>query len=133
MRISFSDEEQAFLSTMEECRIATCHSSIPHVKPASFVFYNKSLYVATDYSTRSFKNLQKNPKIAIVVDKYQPGNHKAICVQGNAIILENGKKFLEVYNVFYEKFEWVRNEPWKENEAPIILVDPIGKSSWGLK
>ncbi|MEX0656819.1 MAG: pyridoxamine 5'-phosphate oxidase family protein [Nitrosopumilaceae archaeon] len=133
MSTSFTKKEIVFLESMEECRMATSHDDMPHVKPVSFVFYNDAIYIATDYETRAFKNLKKNPKIAVVIDKYVPGSHKAICIQGNSIILEKGKEFAEIYNVFYKKFVWVRNQPWKEGEAPSIKIIPTNKSSWGLK
>lgn len=131
--MSFTEKEIEFLKSMEECRMATSHDDMPHVKPVSFVFYNNTIYIATDYETRTFKNLKKNPKIAVVIDKYVPGSHKAICIQGDSAILEKGREFSEIYNVFYKKFEWVRNQPWKESEAPFIKIVPINKSSWGLK
>ena len=31
-----------------------------------------------------------------------------------------------------EKFEWVKDQPWDENEAPFIQITPIHKTSWGL-
>lgn len=133
MSVSFTKKEIEFLKSIEECRLATSHDDIPHVKPVCYALYNNTIYVATDYNTRTFKNLKENPKIAVVIDKYLPGSHKAICIQGSTIIIEKGREFLEIYNVFYKKFEWVRNQPWKENEAPFIKVIPIAKTSWGLK
>jgi len=133
MSASFTKNEIEFLKSMEECRMATSHDDIPHVKPVSFVFYNNTIYIATDYETRAFKNLEKNPKVAVVIDKYVPESHKAICIQGDVIMLEKGKEFLEIYDVFYKKFEWVKNQPWKEGEAPFIKIIPTNKSSWGLK
>lgn len=133
MSVSFTKKEIEFLKSMEECRMATSHDDIPHVKPVSYTFYNNAIHIATDYETRAFKNLKKNSKIAIVIDKYVLGSHKAICIQGNAMILEKGKEFTEIYDVFHKKFEWVRNQPWKEGEAPFIKIIPINKSSWGLK
>ena len=116
MSASFTKKEIEFFKSMEECRMATSHDDIPHVKPVSYALYNNTIYIATDYETRAFKNLKKNPRIAVVIDKYVLGSHKAVCVQGNAIILEKGKEFLEIYDTFYKKFEWVRNQPWKEGE-----------------
>ncbi|MBM3895217.1 MAG: pyridoxamine 5'-phosphate oxidase family protein [Thaumarchaeota archaeon] len=133
MNVTFTKKETMFLESLEECRMATSHEDIPHVKPVSFVLYNNTIYIATDYDTRAFKNLKKNPKIAISIDEYVPGAHRAICIQGDAKILEKGKEFLEIYNVFYKKFEWVRNQPWKEGEAPFIKIILTSKSSWGLK
>jgi nitroimidazol reductase NimA-like FMN-containing flavoprotein (pyridoxamine 5'-phosphate oxidase superfamily) len=131
--IKFSEAEKKFLNSLEECRIATAHDKIPHVKPVSFLFEDGKFYIATDYGTRMYKNLVKNPKTALSIDIYKLKGHKAVLVQGNVTILENGAEFKRIYKKFFEKFEWVRNEPWKENEAPIIEIAPTTKTSWGLR
>ncbi len=118
---------------MEEARIATSHDNIPHVKPVSYIFYDDSILVATDYETRTLKNLEKNPNIAIVIDTYKSGSHKAICMQGSVDIIESGREFKKIYKMFHEKFTWVKNEPWKENEAPFLKIISKTKVSWGIK
>jgi len=130
--IEFSPKEIEFLQSLEEARLATCHDDIPHVKPVSYIFYQNSLLIATDYKTRTYKNLQKNPKVGIVIDVYKSGGHKAICIQGNVMVIEKGLEFQEIYKKFHERFQWVRAEPWDEMEAPFLKIIPINKSSWGI-
>jgi len=131
--IKFNDKEIEFLETLEEARIATSHDGISHVKPVSFVFWNDVILVATDYKTRTFENIKVNPHTSIVIDVYKSGNHKAVCIQGKSEIIENGLEFKEFYDIFYKKFQWVRNDPWKENEAPFLKIIPHNKISWGLR
>ena len=128
----FTELEISFLKSIEEARIATSNNNIPHVKPVSFVFYENSIIVATDYNTKSFQNIKNNHHTSIVIDKYVPGSHKAICVQGVVKIIESGVKFTEFYKIFFEKFQWVRNDPWKENEAPFLQIISNHHTSWGL-
>ena len=128
----FTELEISFLKSIEEARIATSNNNIPHVKPVSFVFYENSIIVATDYNTKSFQNIKNNHHTSIVIDKYVPGSHKAICVQGVVKIIESGVKFTEFYKILFEKFQWVRNDPWKENEAPFLQIIPNHRTSWGL-
>jgi len=118
---------------MEEARIATSHSDIPHVKPVSFIYQDNNIFIATDYQTRTFKNVKVNPKASIAIDVYEIGKHRAVCIQGEVKIIENGDEFMQIYNIFEKKFAWVRNDPWKENEAPILKIIPVNKISWGLK
>ena len=127
-----SDKEIKFLESLEEVRIATYHDYIPHVKPVSYIFYKDCIVVATDYKTRSFQNIKKNPNTGIVIDQYKPGEHKAICIQGETKIIESGSEFKELYDIFYKKFAWVRKDPWKEKEAPFLKIIPTSKVSWGL-
>lgn len=130
--INFSTSEKKFLESLEGCRIATINEKMPHVKPVSYIFDDDLFYVATDYDTRTFKNLKNNPNTALVVDVYKQGGHKAVCIQGQSSIIENGEKFAKIYAKFFDKFEWVRKEPWEENEAPFLEIKPITKVSWGI-
>ena len=130
--IKFSDKETKFLETLEEARIATSHDNISHVKPVSFIFWKDLILVATDYKTRTFSNIKLNANTSIVIDIYKSGNHKAICIQGKSEIIEKGLEFREFYDIFYKKFQWVRKDPWKENEAPFLKIIPNNKVSWGL-
>lgn len=117
---------------MEEARIATSHDNMPHVKPVSFVYHKDSILVATDYKTRTYENINANPNVSIVIDVYKHGDHKAVCIQGQAEIVEEGSDFQEFYKIFFEKFQWVRKDPWKEDEAPFLRIIPNNKISWGI-
>jgi nitroimidazol reductase NimA-like FMN-containing flavoprotein (pyridoxamine 5'-phosphate oxidase superfamily) len=128
----FSQKETEFLGSLEEARIATAHDSIPHVKPVSFVFNDDAIIVATDYKTRTYTNIKSNPNVGIVIDIYKSGGHKAVCIQGKADIVENGPEFKKFYDIFHQKFDWVRNDPWRENEAPFLKIIPNSKTNWGL-
>ena len=130
--IEFNEKEKKFLNEIEEARIATAHDNIPHVKPVSFVFVDNSIIVATDYNTRTFNNIKINSKTGITIDIYKSGGHKAICIQGDTEIIENGLDFKRLYDIFYKKFAWVRKDPWNENEAPFLKITPNNKASWGL-
>ncbi|NIP62915.1 MAG: pyridoxamine 5'-phosphate oxidase family protein [Nitrosopumilaceae archaeon] len=130
--INFSDDEKRFIESLEECRFATSHSNIPHVKPVSFLFTEGHIYIATDYETRSYKNILENSNVALSIDIYDPNNHRAILVQGKSEIIEQGKEFRLIFKKFFDKFQWVRSDPWEENEAPFIKIIPKTKISWGI-
>ena len=130
--VEFTKNEIKFLQSLEEARLATCHDNIPHVKPVSFVFHNDSIIIATDYDTRTFQNLKLNPKASITIDIYKIGSHQAICLQGDVTILEKGKEFEEIYQIFFKKFQWVRDDPWDEEEAPFLKLMPTNKITWGI-
>ena len=130
--MKFSANEKKFLKSIEEARFATIGKTMPHVKPVSFVFTDDSFYIATDYKTRTYKNVKQKPKAAISIDIYKPGGHKAVLAQGRIKIIEKGAEFKKIYGVFFEKFEWVRRDPWKEEEAPFLKLVPTTKTFWGL-
>jgi len=131
----FTEAEKKFLKQREVCRVATCHNDIPHVTPVSFVFDDGDgfLYFATDYNTKKYRNLVSNKKSSLAVDVYNSSTeNKAVIVQGVVEFIERGEEFQKLYDVFYEKFEWVREDPWKEGEAPFVKVKPLHKVSWGF-
>ena len=130
--LKFTIKESKFLKENEGCRIATCTNNVPHIAPVSYYFEDDAFYFATDYDTKKYSNLKKNNKIAISVDIYSPEKHKAVVVQGSTIFIENGQQFKRLYEIFYKKFDWVREDPWKENEAPFVKIIPKTKLSWGL-
>jgi uncharacterized protein len=130
--LKFTIKETEFLKENEGCRIATCTNDVPHIAPVSYYFEDDFFYFATDYDTKKYANLKKNKKIAISVDIYSPGKHKAVVIQGSAIFIEKGPQFKRLYEIFYKKFAWVREDPWKENEAPFVKITPKTKISWGL-
>ena len=131
--IEFSEKETEFLKTLEEARLATSHDDVPHVKPVSFVFVDDMIIIATDYKTRAYENIKLNSRAGVVIDIYKSGEHKAICIQGKVKVIENGFEFKKLYDMFHQKFAWVRREPWAENEAPFLKIIPSNKISWGLK
>jgi nitroimidazol reductase NimA-like FMN-containing flavoprotein (pyridoxamine 5'-phosphate oxidase superfamily) len=130
--LKFSDREKKFLSSIEEARFATASDGMPHVKPVSFIFADDAFVIATDYKTRTWKNIKKNPRAAITVDIYKLGGHKAVLAQGKVKVIEGGPEFQKIYELFYDKFEWVRKDPWKEGEAPFLKLVPTTKVSWGI-
>jgi nitroimidazol reductase NimA-like FMN-containing flavoprotein (pyridoxamine 5'-phosphate oxidase superfamily) len=129
--IKFTQKEREFLLSLEGARIATVSGKMPHVKPVSYIFDDDAIYIATDYSTRTFKNLKENPHAAVTIDIYKVGGHKAVLIQGKVKIIEDGAEFDRIYAKFFEKFEWVRREPWKAGEAPFVKIIPTTKKSWG--
>jgi len=130
--IKFTIKESKFLKENEGCRIATCTNDVPHIAPVSYYFEDGFFYFATDYDTKKYANLKKNNKIAISVDIYSPNKHKAVVVQGAVTFIEKGIQFKRLYEIFFKKFSWVREDPWKENEAPFVKITPKTKLSWGL-
>ena len=132
-KMSFTAKEKEFLLRNDGCRVATVTSNgAPHITPVSYIFEQGKLYFATDYNTQKYKNLKQNPNIALVVDIYSSKGNRAIIIHGKVDFIEQGRKFQKLYKIFHRKFEWVRIDPWKEQEAPFVKIKPYKKISWGL-
>jgi nitroimidazol reductase NimA-like FMN-containing flavoprotein (pyridoxamine 5'-phosphate oxidase superfamily) len=130
--VLLSPSETRFLASNECCRLSTCDRNRPHVVPVSYLFYQNCIYISTDYKTKKFTNIKKNPHICLVVDHYLPGNNKGLVLNGKATVVENGKKYYDIYKLFYKSFKWVRDDPWEQGEAPFLQIQFTSKSSWGL-
>jgi len=131
-QVEFTRKEVSFLLENAVCRVATSHNDIPHIVPVNYIYENNYLYFATDYATRKYHNLQKNKRIAVTIDVYNSSvDNRAVVIQGLSELIERGEEFKRLYKIF-EKFEWVRNNPWGEGEAQFIKVQPSNKVSWGL-
>lgn len=130
--VSFSRSEIQFLQSNEICRVATCNNNLPHVTPVSYIFDEGKFYFATDYNTQKYANLKKNNRISLVVDTTENNNNRAIVTRGITEFVHKGKKFENLYDLFYNRFGWVRDSPWKHGEAPFVVVSPKTKVSWGI-
>lgn len=130
--VQFTLKEVKFIKENECCRLSTSIADQSHVVPVSYLFHDNHFYFATDYKTKKFSNIKKNPKVGLVIDVYKGNGNKGLTLQGSCRILEHGQTFKEVYLLLFQKFDWVKNDPWKEYEAPIIEVTVKSKSSWGI-
>lgn len=90
-------------------------------------------YFATDYGTKKLENINANGNVALAVDVYSSVGNHAVCIQGRTRLIESGAEFKRLYDLFRNKFEWVRIDPWDEGEAPFVQVIPYTKVSWGLE
>lgn len=130
--MKFSNEEERFLKENEIGRLATVSSNeLPHVVPVCFIYDSGYFWVSTDSKTKKFRNILANNKVALVVDSGYDLN-RGILVQGTAQVYEKGREFRRLYSVFYKKFAWVRADPWKEGEGPLLRIQPDRKVCWGL-
>ena len=121
-----------FIVKNECCRLATCFRGKPHVVPMSYIFSDACFYISTDYNTKKFINIINNPNVSLVVDIYEPFNHKGIVINGTVELIEKGELFNTIYKKFFNKFEWVRKNPWVEGESPFLKICPHLKVSWGI-
>ena len=129
----FSQKESKFIIDNEICRIATAKNNIPHVIPVCYIYDKRGIFFATDFTTQTFHNLKENNRVSLIIDIYdkKEGN-KGIYINGIATIIDSGKEFVNLFKIFYNKFEWVKKDPWSEKEAPFIQILPMKKVSWGI-
>jgi nitroimidazol reductase NimA-like FMN-containing flavoprotein (pyridoxamine 5'-phosphate oxidase superfamily) len=127
-----------------------------HVTPVIFVFDGRSLYFATSTKSQKLKDLEKNAKIAFLVDHRDPAesyNNQAILVHGHGRVysfvktLIQGVRMLRVRYLFTKKYpRYMGAYKRKDKELPLawktkpfvsrilVRVDPDRMVYWhGVK
>jgi uncharacterized protein len=121
--------ELAFLRAHELCRLATSSKAgVPHVVPVIYALDGEDLLVAVDYGTKKLKNLKENPRVALVVDEFKP--NRGLMVEGACEIYEQGKEYLRLLAILFDRFESYRKNPWGEGESPILKIRPVKAVIW---
>ena len=132
MVFELSAEELQFLGGNECCRLATSFRNKPHVVPVCYVFTDGCFYISTEYNTKKLRNVKNNNFVILVVDIYLPQNHKGMVIYGSVQLPERGMLFQKICAIFFNKLEWVRNDPWAECESPFLKTRPNSNVIWGL-
>jgi len=82
------DELGAFLTKARTCRVATISNHGPHVSPLWYVWSGQSVWLYSIVSSQRFKDLQRDPKVAVVIDdgsEYQ--ELRGVEITGRAIVV----------------------------------------------
>ena len=116
----FSENELNYLASQRLGRLATIGvDGLPHVVPLGWS-YNPALDTidvgGRDFArTKKFRNVQANPKVALVIDDVlPPWRPRCVMVRGEAEALEEAAS--------------ADGEP----QGPIIRIHPSQVISWGL-
>jgi pyridoxamine 5'-phosphate oxidase family protein len=110
---NFSKREIKYLTENRLARIATVsHDQQPHVVPINYKFDGGYFYFSgwNLKGTLKFRNIQKNNKVALVIDdvfSVNPWRTRAVVIEGIAEIMKNS------------------NDDY-------IRITPIRKVSWGI-
>ncbi len=136
MATKLSKSDIVFIQQLPVCRLATVTKNCePVVRPVWPVFDGKTVYIATDPETPKLEHLKANPKVSVVFDDYDRNNWsnlRGIRVQGEAVILWEGKEYRQAHTLLKNKYPEYRTEEggWKEGELPIIRITPKSIAKW---
>ena len=126
-----SKTEVAFLKSRDLGRLATASKDgEPHVVPVIYALDKDAPVIAIDYGTKKLKNLKENKQVAFLVDDYNPNG--GILISGTAQLFERGREYKTLLKILFAKFEYYRNNPWKEGESPIVKVVPKKVARWAI-
>jgi PPOX class probable F420-dependent enzyme len=98
------EEMNAFLARPIIARIATVRANgSPQLAPMWFLYEDGVMYMSTRTYAAKVKHIQKNPRVAVVVDEMvAPMKNKVLTIEGTAEVLTTGVK--ETTTKIYHKY-----------------------------
>ena len=137
-----SVEATAFLTRAPLAHLATSTvDGRPHVVPIAFVWLSERLWSALDAKPkrtpverlRRVRNLQANPHVSVVVDRYDEDWSRLgyVLIEGTARLVEAAAADEEVLAALRAKYAAYRAGPLVLKRAPLIEVTPQHTIVWG--
>lgn len=125
----FSEKEIAYLKSQRLARVATASDDMqPDVAPVGFDFDGTYFYVGgiNLRTTLKYKNIQKNPKVALVIDDLEsisPWKPRGIKIHGIADLtarkgLVGDGTYIRIKHE--EKWSWGIDEPAIREAKPVM-------------
>lgn len=129
--------EAQFIQWERICRAATADpEGTPHAVPVCHVLVDGKIYFASGAGSKKLRNLQANPRIALIFDLYSDtwGNLKGVMVQGRARLVARGPRFRKIRSALYRKYPQYPDEAaLDEGDSVIVEVAPARVFSWGFE
>ena len=131
----------AFIRAARVAHLATAATGgQPHVVPICFAFDGRALYSAIDEKPKKtaprklkrVRNISFNPKVAIIVDRYDEDWRRLayVLIYGRARLLQKGLRHNAAITLLRRKYPQYRSMALEAR--PIIVISPIRTVSWGV-
>jgi PPOX class probable F420-dependent enzyme len=135
-----SDHERRFLLTRPVGHLATAdNQAVPHVVPVCFVISQGTLYITIDEkpkraagpALKRISNIERNPMVAIVVDRYEEDWSRLgwVMLRGRAEILRAGTEHDRAQALLRSRYRQLA--AMQIAEQPVIAVRVQRVTSWG--
>ena len=135
-----SGAERRFVESMRVARLATADAvGAPHVVPVCYALLDDNLYVTIDEkpkragvrAMKRLRNIEENPSVAIVVDRYDDDWSRLawVMLRGRAEILDDGDEHDRAQAALrerYPQYRAMRLEP-----LPVIALRIGRVNAWG--
>ena len=139
-KIMLTDQARGFLHNHRVARFATAEpNGQPHVVPICYAVSDSSLYFTidkkpkqlTDKPLKRIRNLQNNPHVALVVDRYEDDWTQLgwVMVQGDAALLDDGEEHTKAQRLLKARYPQLHG--MQINDLPVIAVRIKHVVSWG--
>ena len=135
-----TDQARRFLNNHRVARFATAEpGGQPHVVPICYAVSDDSVYFTidekpkrlTDKPLKRIKNLQQNPYVALVVDRYEEDWTQLgwVMVQGEASLLDSSKEHAKAQRLL--KARYPQLDGMQIGDLPVIAIRIKRVVSWG--
>ena len=135
-----TDQARDFLNNHRVARFATTEpSGQPHVVPICYAVSDNSVYFTidekpkqlTDKPLKRIRNLQNNPQVALVVDRYEENWTQLgwVMVQGKAALLDDGEEHTKAQRLLKARYPQLHG--MQISDLPVIAVRITRVVSWG--
>ena len=135
-----TNQTRGFLDSHRVARFASSdHCGHPHVVPICYAVSNDTAYFtidekpkrSTDKPLKRIRNLQQNPHVAFVVDRYDEDWTQLgwVMVQGEAALLEGGKEHTKAQRLL--KARYPQLDGMQIGDLPVIAIRIKRVVSWG--
>lgn len=135
-----TDQVRRFLNNHRVARFATAEpGGQPHIVPICYAVSDDSVYFTidekpkrlTDKPLKRIRNLQQNPYVALVVDRYEEDWTRLgwVMVQGEAALLDHGEEHATAQLLL--KARYPQLERMEISDLPVIAVRIKHVVSWG--
>jgi len=135
-----TDQARGFLNSHRVARFATAeHGGQPHVVPICYAVYDNSVYFTIDEKPKQLRdkplkrirNLQINPHVALVVDRYEEDWTQLgwVMVQGEAALLDDGEEHTKAQRLLKARYPQLHG--MQIGDLPVIAVRIKHVVSWG--
>ena len=132
--------ERKFIESNRVARLATVdEEGSPHVVPVCFVCIGNDIYITIDEkpktsdpkSLKRIRNIKANPKIALILDKYDEDWTRLawVLVRGHADILESGGERSSAQESLRRRYPQLKKMMLKR--MPVIAIRIAKVTSWG--
>jgi PPOX class probable F420-dependent enzyme len=133
MTVKFSKEEEELLRTQDLARIATLSADgYPHIAAMWYAFDGKYVYIATDSTSKKIANIERNSRVAVLVDNQDWHKPEGIMIQGTSEVLKKGDAgFEEGHNLIIVRFP--DEKAYDSGKQRILRVTPKKTAHWKFK
>ena len=143
MPIDIDDETREFICDHRIARLATASEDLqPSVIPFCYIFDGQHIYSpidekpknVADSALRRVKNIERNPRVALVIDDYSEDWSKLayVLITGTAsIISPDNDEHVRAVELLREKYPQYRS--MKIEERPMIKITPVGIKRWAAR